>query len=162
MVKDNMAWLKKEYTKLKKKYALPEFEVLNAEFEIERIATHKTRFILRKIRRRIERKLDNFLRILESFINPSFANLASIALSKSFSDKEKDLVKKSYQTLVDLMLKSITTELDGKEEKDAKFIKDTLKVWIKTKKDLYELLSSSEKIWKKKIEEERIDYNYFG
>ena len=160
--KDNLVNLKKEYEKVKAKYKLPEFTKLNSEFEIEKLAGKKTDFLLRGIRRNIEQRAGNFLKMLEEFVNPSFASMASLTLMKSFGDREKMLVKNSYEHIVDLILRAAILEIDYNEKKEADFIRDSVKIWEVTKKDLTELMTTAEKIWKQKIEEEKGDYSYLG
>ncbi|HIH17421.1 MAG TPA: hypothetical protein HA282_01810 [Nanoarchaeota archaeon] len=162
MVKDNLNNLKKEYTKVKVKYKLPEFAKLNSEFEIEKLAGKKTDFLLRGIRRNIEQRAGNFLKMLEEFVNPSFASVASLTLMKSFTERERLLVKNSYENIVDLMLKAAILEIDYNEKREAGFINDAVKIWEVTKKDLAELMVTAERIWKQKIVDEKVDYNYFG
>ena len=162
MIKDNLANLKKEYVKVRNKYKLPEFNMLNNEFEIEKLADKKTGFLLRGIRRSIERRTENFLKMLEEFVNPTYASHASLTLLKSFTNKDRKNIEDSYKSLVSLMLKAITLEIDFDEKKEAAFIKESVKIWDVTKKDLHELMKSAEHIWKKKIEDEKIDFKYFG
>lgn len=162
MAADKLAQLKKDYAKLQKKYKLPDFAKLNLEFEIERLAERNTDFLLRNVRRSIERKTGDFLKMLEEFVNPGFASIASLTLLKSFGDKEKKLIKDSYQTLVGLIIKSAVLETDYEEKTEAEFIKEALKTWEAAKKDLNELMKSAEHIWKRKIEEEKVDYKYLG
>ncbi len=162
MATDKLAQFKKDYAKLRKKYKLPEFRKLNEEFEIERVAEKNTDFLLRGIRGSIERKAESFLKMLEEFINPTFASLASLTLIKSFTDKEKKHIKDGYQNLVGLMLKAAILETDYNEKKEAEFIKEALKMWESTKKGINELMTASEKIWRRKIEEEKVSYKYFG
>lgn len=158
----DIAELKKDYTKIKKKYKLPEFNTLNEEFEIEKLAENKTEFLLREIRRAIEKKTEVFLKMLEGFINPTFASMAALTLMKSFTDKEKKLVNDIYQKIVGLVLKSGILETDYNEKKEAEFIKEALKIWQDVKKDLKELMVSVESIWKKKIKEDKEGHKYLG
>jgi len=162
MAKDELTELKKQYAKIKRKYKLPEFNTLNEEFEIEKLVEKKTDFLLKAIRRRIEERTENFLKVLEGFINPNFASMASLTLIKSFTEKEKKLVNNSYQILVGLVLKSGVLETEYNEKEEAEFIKDALKVWQEAKKSLHKLMLASEKIWRKKIEEEKKEIKYLG
>ena len=162
MTADKLSQLKKDYAKLQKKYKLPDFAKLNLEFEIERLAGKNTEFLLRGVRRSIERKAGDFLKMLEEFVNPGFASIASLTLLKSFGDKEKKLIKDGYQSLVGLIIKSAILETDYDEKKEAEFIKEALKIWEAAKKELNELMKSAEQVWQKKIEEKKVDYKYFG
>ncbi|MEK6852955.1 MAG: hypothetical protein AABX59_03685 [Nanoarchaeota archaeon] len=157
----NLNELKHEYEILRKKYSLPEFNKLNEEFEIERLADKKSDFILRGIRRSILNKSVNFLKFLEEFVNPSMASFASLVIQKSFADKERELVKRCYENLVALELKAAHLEIEYNEKGEVEFIKSTVKDWDDIKSDFKELAKTAEKIWKGKIEEEGI-VEYFG
>lgn len=60
-----LAYLKKQYEPLRKKYKLPSFDELNKEFEIEKIQEKETDFILREIRKGMGEKVGAFLRFLK-------------------------------------------------------------------------------------------------
>ena len=60
------------------------------------------------------------------------------------------------------MLKAAILEIDYNEKREAGFINDAVKIWEVTKKDLAELMVTAERIWKQKIVDEKVDYNYFG
>ena len=152
----------KEYDKLRRKYALPEFRKLNEEFEIEKIADKRTEFPLRNIRRGIEQRAELFLKMLEEFINPTFASIASLTILKSFSEKDRGLIKRCYENIVDLILSSAVLETGYDEKKEAEYIKFATKLWGETNKDLNVLMTDAQRIWKKKIEEEKVEFKFSG
>jgi len=152
--------LKKEYGDLQKRYSLPSFEKLNEEFDIERIIDKETDFLLRGIRRNISQKAINFMQFLEGLINPNFASMAALSLLKSINEKDKELINKCYEKIFDLELKSLMLEIEYNEKAEAEFIKTSAKAWEEIRADLKQLINNAEKVWRKKMSEEKL--NYFG
>lgn len=145
--------LKRDYAKLQKKYNLPDYKILNIEFDIEKIAENKTEVLLREIRRKIEQRTGSFLKMLEEFINPTYASIASLTLIKSFTEEERKIIQRSYKYLVSLVLKSGVLETEYNEKTEADFIKEAIKKWHAAKKDLNILIKRLEKIWEEREEE---------
>ena len=68
--------LKNSYNSLKSKYNLPEFKVLNENFEIEGLSGDETDILLKKIRKQLMEKVFFNIRTLETFLNPSRSQAA--------------------------------------------------------------------------------------
>ena len=156
----NLSELKKEYEKYKKKYKLPEFFDLNQEFEIEKIQERETDFLLREIRRAISDKIAAFLRFFELFLNPQAAPVFILAVIKTLNNKDKAIIEKIYNTLVNFELTSITLDMDYNEKEEADFINHMFKKWQDLKKELKEFSKIIDRI--KIKEKERKRRSYFG
>lgn len=152
--------LKKDYEALRKKFNLPSFQLLNEEFEIERIAEHETDILLREVRKAITEKAIAFLRFLELMINPSSAPFFLLSLMKDFSISDKKLVEKIYKKLCEFEIKAIALDLKYNEKAEAGFIKDALKKWQDMQDDLQELSSMINRAWN--ATSERKERSYFG
>ncbi|MEM4152504.1 MAG: hypothetical protein QXK80_00035 [Candidatus Pacearchaeota archaeon] len=152
--------IKKQYEPLKKKYKLPEFSKLNEEFEIEKIQERETDFLLREIRRVMSEKIAAFLRFLEFFLNPQLAPLFILTSLKNLTPKEKDSIEKIYKELTNLELVSINLDINYNEEKEASFIKETLKKWQDLKPQLSEISEAILQIQKKSNDKK--SKSYFG
>lgn len=160
MLEKSLAKLKKEYSSFEKKYKLPKFHYLNAEFEIEKLQGHETDFLLREIRRTMTDKIAAFLKFFELFLNPQAAPLFILSALKSISSQEKEKIEKIYKKIIQLEIKSISLDISYEEKREADFIKNTYEKWQVLKEELKiidDILS--------KIKEETVarkDKSYFG
>src|SRR3989338_1025454 len=152
--------LKKDYEKLKGKWSMPAFSLLNQQFEIERISEHETDMLLREIRKAITEKAVAFLRFLEILINPTNAPFFIFALLKNMSPQDKKLVERIYEKLCEYEIAAISLDLFYDEKAEAKFIKESSKRWQDMTLDLKELSSVIQKAWHASTEKK--EKSYFG
>ena len=101
MVKESLEDLKKEYNELQKKYRLPIFDELNNDFQIEKISENETDFLLKEIRKLIAERFFNYLRFVESLLNPINVPMFVFSIVKTFSEKEKEKLTDVYKKLAD-------------------------------------------------------------
>ena len=146
--KSNLENLKKDYQKLQRKYGLPDFEKLNKDFQIEKIAELETGFLIREIRKFMADKFSNYLRFIESVLNPVNAPIFVFSIIKSLGTGEKSKLTKVYEELVKNEIELIELDLEFSEEKEARFISKSYKVWQKIKKDILSVV----KIMKKNLD----------
>lgn len=152
--------LKKDYEKLQKKYKLPGFQLLNEEFEIERIAEHETDMLLREIRKAITEKVIAFLRFLELIINPSAAPFFLLSIIKYFSASDKKLVEEIYKKMCEFEIKAISLDMKYNEKAEAEFIKDAYKKWQSLHDEFEEMSKAIDKAWNASFEKR--ERSYFG
>ncbi|MBI2044012.1 hypothetical protein HYT24_01475 [Candidatus Pacearchaeota archaeon] len=152
--------LKVNYTKLQKKYSLPSFDDLNEEFSIEKVADHETEYLLREVRRMVAEKVFNYLRTVETLINPTNAPMFVFSIVKSLKENDKKTLTDIYKELAKNELELIKLDLKYSEEKEAEFIKKAYKVWEKNSKILLGIIDSVEKNWDAKSE--LSGKSYFG
>ena len=69
--KSKLKQLKEEYSKIQKKYNLPNFDKLNENFKIEKIAETETDFLIREVRESIGETLENFFKICRGYFKSS-------------------------------------------------------------------------------------------
>ncbi len=156
----NLTKLKKEYEKFRRKYKLPEFSLLNQEFEVEKIQEKETDFLLREIRRAINDKIAAFLRFFELFLNPQNAPVFILSILRTLTHRDKEIIEKIYHELVNSELSSISLDIVYDERKEADFIKRISKRWQDLKPDLKDFIHIIEKIkTKEKAKKKR---SYFG
>jgi len=124
----NLEDLKKEYEKFKKKYDLPKFFELNKLFDVEELDV-ETDFLLRKIRRIISDRIAGYLRFIETILNPSNAPMFFFKLIKKLESKDKEVLSEIYEVLGSFEIELIKLDLYYEEEKEAKFIKDSFKLF---------------------------------
>ena len=144
--------LKLEYLKLQKKHNLPNFEALNEDFQIEKAAETETDSLIRELRRTISDKPYTYLRFVETLINPVNAPMSMLSVVKTLGNEEKDKLTEIYKKLVKNEMLLIETDLSFSEENEAKFIRETYKVWQEVKKDLIEVIGVVNNNWDNKVE----------
>ncbi len=115
--------LKIKYSALKEKYSLPEFDILNCNFYIEKLAGVESDFLIREIRRIVVDKLSDFLRFIEAMISPVDSSIIVFAMVKTLEPKDIDELKQIYKKLAIVELMNIKRSLDYSEEEEANLIK---------------------------------------
>lgn len=137
--------IKKRYAPLMAKYKLPSFSELNKEFEIEKVQEHETEFMLREVRKDVGEKIGAFLRFLETILNPVVAPVFILNSLKNLDNRDKELIKKNYEIMVELEIKAISLDVEYGEKKEAEFIKEAYKKWQDVKPDIKEIIASLRK-----------------
>lgn len=156
----NLAKTKKQYETLRKKYSLPNFQQLNEEFDIEKVAEKETDLLLREIRRCISDKIAAYLRFFELFLNPMNAPFFILGIMKNIKGEVKKVIEGIYKELSMFEISSINLDFDYKEKEEAKFIKDASKKWQGMKKKFKEISIAISGSWKEVSEKK--EKNYFG
>lgn len=152
--------LKKKYKELQKKYGLPDFEELNKEFAIEKIAETETDFLTREIRRFIADKIYNYLRFCETLMNPVNAPMFVFLIIKSMSPEEKKKISDSYNKLSEINFELVKLDLEFDEKTDAEFIKKTYDSWKSLRKILVDIIKKAKS--SKDEKENKNNGGYFG
>jgi hypothetical protein len=120
-IPSNLEELKLAYSKLQSQHQLPDFTILNKQFDIEEISI-ETEFLLRKIRRTITEKLNGYLRFIELLLNPSSAPMFFFNLVKKLNSDDKETLGKLYETLGNLETEAIPLDIDYNKQEEANFI----------------------------------------
>ena len=152
--------LKKNYKKVQEKYDLPDFDSMNRDFQIEKIADCESDYLIREIRRCIGDKFSNYLRFVETILNPVNAPMFVFSVIKSIGTDEKSKLSETYKELAKLELTLVKLDVDFCEEREAEFIKDSYKKWQKIKKEILSVVEIMEKNWDNKFEAN--NKGYFG
>jgi len=152
--------LKDNYNKLKKKYSLPEFKVLNEEFDIGKIDfNHDT--VLRDVRKGIIAKCFSILSFIELLINPTSGSMFYMYLVRGLDAADKEKLKELFDKLGSIEIDSFKLDVKYSEAEEAKFIKAKTAEWDKEIKPI--LLNIVDRLsinWKKiSIKKEK---SYFG
>lgn len=157
--KNDLEDLKKAYEEIRIKHELPLFEKINEDFHIEKIAGTETDYLIREIRRFMSDKIQNYLRFMETMINPVNAPLFILSLIKNVEEKEKKILSEIHSKLSKIQTSLIELDLKYSEEKEVKFIKENYENWQKIKEELLEIISS---LNEKKEKKTRGNNTYFG
>ncbi|MBU1129520.1 MAG: hypothetical protein KJ949_02735 [Nanoarchaeota archaeon] len=152
--------LKEKYLEIQKRFGLPDFDELNREFQIEKIDSDETDYLIREIRKFFAEKFSNYMRFVEALLNPSNSPLFVFSIVKSLNSDDKTILQEVYKKLAKIEVDLIEVDLDFSEEKEAEFIKETYKVWKEIKKDLLKTIEVVKKNWDNKFEDSA--KGYFG
>ena len=150
--------IKKKYNELKEKYSLPDFEVLNKNFEISAIE-HED-FLLRQIRKKIADKINAMCEFLEDLLSPD-TTMANLYEYKAFDDDERKKIFDLYKKFKVLEKLSLELSLNHDEEKDAEFINDFFSSWDKIRNEMATFVKKVKSFWENESTKE-YKAGYFG
>lgn len=148
-----------QYTELKKKYNLPDFALLDKEFEIS--AIEKPVFLLRSIRRKISERLDDITKFVDPLIQPDTACFEHLFEYRSFNEGERKELLKHFQTLMALYRSCIDAELSVDEAQDAAVIIRASQEWPPIRQALRPFVQKIIAAWPKSFERKEL-VGYFG
>ena len=141
--------IRKDYEAIRKKFKLPEYLVLDKEFEISDL--ERSSNILRAIRSRISEKIRNSLDIFEEILQPD-TNLSTLYESRVFDDSRKREVFDLYRQVMKTRRKADQLEILNDDSQDAEFISKTLEKWQSWKPTFLEILKLLEHSWSQDVE----------
>lgn len=137
--------IKKEYKEFSVKYKLPEFEALAEDFDIERISEKETSFLLREIRRAIGEKVNAYLHLFETLINPTSPPVFIFSILKNVSEKDQKSMREVYKKLAKAQIQVMKLDTIYSEENEVEFIKNFFDEWQELKTKIHDLVSDFEK-----------------
>ena len=154
-----MPEIEKTYKELSKKHKLPDFSMLDREFEISLIENDK--FLLREIIVRMTDKIDYYAMLINNVLHPDNGTLAPLHECKSFDDTQKDILFVLYQKLMLNHRKGLLALLKAQEKGQAEFISGFSKEWEVSKSQLESMLEVMRDSWNEKTNI-REELRYFG
>ena len=157
--KSKLKKLKEDYSKIQKKYGLPDFDKLNEDFRIEKATQTETDFLVREIRESVGENLENFLRFVEAILNPVNVPMFLFPIIKSLNIEEKNKLSEIYKKLSKLEIDAMKL-IDYSEKKEAEFIKNSYTLWQEIKKDFSKIIEGVEK--RIDVKSEKTEKGYFG
>ncbi|MBN2454487.1 hypothetical protein JXB11_02990 [Candidatus Woesearchaeota archaeon] len=150
--------VKEKYSGMCRKYKLPPFEKLDAEFELSGIEQED--FILREVRKKIEEKLAAVRKVMEEVLQPE-SNLAGIYESRVFSEEEKKELFELYRKIMKFVRQGFELYVKADEKADANFISAFFREWESIKAGIGKMSSKLQDSWQKEMEgDEKL--GYFG
>ncbi|MBN2422989.1 hypothetical protein JXB41_07220 [Candidatus Woesearchaeota archaeon] len=146
------------YKELAQKYSLPDFQELNRYFYIEDI--EKTDFLLNKIRDKITEKIDEYIKIIETVLQPD-TNLANLYEYRYVDERKKDRIYRVFKKLMKYYRYSTEISLINEDEMNAEFIRTFYNEWTQLKQEIINILKILRNSWdiESNIKE---DLSYFG
>ncbi|MBW2973418.1 hypothetical protein KY346_03425 [Candidatus Woesearchaeota archaeon] len=153
--------VKKEYELLKKKYALPDFDVLDKEFEISTIEVDGG-FLLREIKKKIKERLAHACEIITKMIQPETTSLSDLYEYRCFDDDAKKKIFEVFTKIMHLLRKVQETELILEATEDAKIIKEASDKWPDIRKQMIPFVKELEVCWEQMPESDQELKEYLG
>jgi hypothetical protein len=150
--------LKQDYKALQKKYNLPDFDKLNLEFSVEKVADIETDFLIREIARSMSEKFSNYLRFVEMILNPVNSPAFIFSIIKTIGEDEKRKISEIYKELTRIELNLIELDIDFSEKKEAEFINNSYKTWLNLKKEFMEVIGKIKSNSNNKFEKNNSGY----
>lgn len=160
MVKRTLESLKEDYKKIEARCGLPSFEVLEEDFDIEKICKKDGGNLTRDIRRVIIDKLSAYLGFFENLLSPASPSIFIHSFLKNTSEKEKKEIKEIYRILSKLQIKSFQLDTIFDERKESEYIKNSFEEWNSLKQRIHVLLENFEKETER--DSENKPKSYFG
>lgn len=150
--------IKEEYSKLKDKYNLPDFQEIDDEFEISLIDSEV--FLLREIRRKISERFNKFSKILESILQPE-AVISDMQECHIFNEEEKNKVYSLFKKFMFFRHLSTEASIECTDESNADFINSAFEEWNKMKPEIKDIVQKLRECWKKDTSIHEV-LNYMG
>lgn len=150
--------MKADYSKLRTKYSLPDFNKLNRDFEIEKASERESDCLLREMRKIMAEKEIAILRFLEMLLNPSNAPFFIFSIIKNLSASDKKVIERIYENICEFEILALSLDLLYDEKKEAEFIKRASKKWDEMTDDLKEFNILLLRAWKSSGTKSRKDY----
>ena len=151
-----MSDLQEAYDKLP--FALPSFDTLNSEFEIDTI--EHTSFLIREIVRRMQSSLEEVMKIIEELLHPE-SSLSSMIEAEALSDEQRKAVLSLYRALGSRYKQGLIVLVNHDEQAMATYIAQIVQQWSDVRTQVAQLLSTVKQQWDKEQTEEE-DNGYFG
>ncbi len=147
------------YAELRKKHDLPDFAVLDKEFEISTI--EKPAFLLRAIQRKMSARLDDLTQFLETLIQPDPSSFCNLIEYRALSEADRSEVLKNFQLLMALYRACIDAELAGDDAQDAAIIRRIASEWPGLRAAVRPFVQKIAAAWPKPFEHKGT-VGYFG
>ncbi len=148
--------MKEQYDKIKDKYSLPDYTVMDTEFEISGIESED--HYLRNVRRKMVEKIEKVLGILDDVLHPE-SSWSSMVEEKVFSEEEENKMLEKYKKLRYYYRRNTELRIMDSDDANVKFIKEFFTEWKNMQKESLTLISKLKDAWTKKtIEKEKLGY----
>ncbi|MBW2967813.1 hypothetical protein KY362_04975 [Candidatus Woesearchaeota archaeon] len=146
------------YNQLKARHSLPDFDMMDQEFEISLIEEEE--FLLRNIRHKVLDKIESATKLFDNLLHPD-AGFASYRESNVFEDKDREEMITLYKRLMFFKRTITALEFDDSDELNAKFINDFMEAWPGMKKQVLDFAKRLRDSWKKDITKKEV-VGYLG
>jgi hypothetical protein len=152
--------IKDKYKEYQARYNLPSFEQLNEDFYLEKVAETETDLLVREIRKFMADRLFNYLRFVESILNPVNSPMFVFSVTKTLTQKDKETLSEIYKKLAEREIEVVELDIEFNEQKEAQFIRSSFELWQGIKRDMKGVVETIKKNWNNKTENS--GKGYFG
>lgn len=147
------------YNELKKKFSLPDFAVLDREFEIS--AIEKPVLLLGAIRRKIGERLESITHFLDPLLQPDANSFCSIFEYRCLTELERKEMLRQFQLLMALLRASIAADLSADDAQDAALICRAVAEFPAIRQALRPFVQKLAESWPNQVEK-KTTAGYFG
>lgn len=147
-----------KYGELRAKYGLPEYGMLNYEYELEGI--EQDDLILKNIRKKIAEKMEFMVGVLQWILQPD-TELSALHEAEFFTEDEKEEIIKIYKKLMYYCRYSTRLTVDDSDKENAEFILEADKEIRLVKPNLIVYFDKLKESWTKEISK-KDNVGYFG
>jgi C-terminal processing protease CtpA/Prc len=151
--------IEQHYADLKKKHSLPDFAVLDREFEVSTI--EKPAFLLRAIRRKVGERIDAAVQLIDPLIQPDAGSYANLTEYRALTEADRKELLKHFQHVMELSLACIDAEMSADDAQDAVFIRRAAAEWPAIRESLRPFVQKIGIAWTKSVEHKN-NVGYFG
>lgn len=151
--------IEKHYNELAKKYKLPKFNLVDAEFEISDF--DNANFLLRNTLRNIADKLEYYSNFINNLLQPDAASLSSMHETRFFTQDERNDVYFLFKKIMKCHRNAILLILGNDEKKQADFLNNFFNEWMGIKKQLFFYIEKMKESWDKETSIQE-DLGYLG
>jgi len=146
------------YKDLKAKHDLPDYGLMDKEFEISAIEDET--FVLREIRKTMAEKIDASLKFLDNLFHPDpgFANYREAEL---FNDKDREDMVSIYRRLMFFKRGHSELTLEDSDTLNGRFINDFMAEWPNLKSKLLVYVKKMKESWQQDMTKKEV-VGYLG
>ena len=151
--------IEKGYSSLSRKYKLPKFSDIDAEFEISSLDNEK--FLIKNTLRRIAERLEFYIEVIGNLVHPDGSSISSMYEIRFFSEDEKNGMYTLFKRLMKIDRNIVEIVLMNDEKEQANFLNEFFNDWQNMKKELLSYIGKMKDSWEKQSTIED-DIGYFG
>ncbi len=140
--------MEEKYKEIRLKHKLPEFSIMDQEFEISDM--EESHFLMRKIRERVVEKIEFTLKIFDSVLHPE-EGFGSYRESAIFVETDKDGILHLYRRLMYFARTATELSFADSDDLNAAFIRDFMKEWPELKKSVLVYVRRMKDSWMKDL-----------
>lgn len=140
--------LKAVYAVLQAKYKLPDYDLLNSQFDIDTIET-KEKYVAKDIAQKVFEQLENYRKIMESMLQPDMS-IVTMEESEFLTEEMHAKILDYARQLMRIDRKLLAAELENTELRYAEFIIDANNTWQPMQKQFLVIVQHLEESWKLK------------
>ena len=150
--------MNKKYEELTKKYDLPPYQELDADFEIYSLDEEDD--IIRETLKKIYEKVDSYTKFMEDLIQPD-SRISLMREASTLNPQERAIISKIHMKGMLITRELLELNLSYDEKEAAEIIKKDYEEWQSIKKELKQIICKLKESWMKDIKIEQ-DRGYFG